>query len=450
MLESGEVVSFADAAKHVARVMHWIRARVPADVRAVAVVAALRIDVFYAFHALVELGIAIVPLHPRWTARERENVVTMLGVDLTLDDSWRHTECPAKDETIEARDIDSETALAILLTSGTSGSPKGVFLSRRAFIASAAGSTENLGWREADRWLLSMPLAHVGGLSVIVRCLIARRAVVLVPWTGDAEGLLQAIDRCRVTLVSFVPALLRRMLDTRPDPVFAPTVRAILVGGDAASSSLLDDCRRRNVPALTTYGMTETCAQIATQSPSEAPSLEAGVGRPLSHVELRIEAGEIQVRGASLMSGYVPADRSANPFTADGWFSTGDLGELDARGRLHVRGRRSALLITGGENVDPAEVERALLAAPGVREACVFGVPDERWGQIIAAAVVPRDAASFDRDRVEDALRDSLAKFKRPRALAVLDALVLNATGKVDRKATARAAQPNLTPVRAK
>lgn len=450
MLESGDVVTYAEAAKHVARVMVWIRRRAPANPSAIAVVAGLRVDVFYAFHALFELGIPVVPLHPKWTAREREDVIAMLGVDLTLDDAWRHTECPAVDDPIESSEADPEAALAIVLTSGSSGSPKGVFLSRRAFVASAAGSTANLGWQPDDRWLLSMPLAHVGGLSVIVRCLIARRAVVLVPWTGDAEALLDAVERCRVTLVSFVPALLRKMLDTRADPVFASTVRAILVGGDAASASLLDDCRRRNVPALTTYGMTETCAQIATQAPHEAPAIEAGVGRPLSHVELRIEAGEIQVRGASVMSGYVPAERWPTPFTSDGWFPTGDLGELDAEGRLHVRGRRSAMLITGGENVDPAEVERALLSAPGVREACVFGVPDERWGQIVAAAIVPRDAATFERDRVEEAVRDTLAKFKRPRVLAVLDALVLNATGKVDRKATARAAEPKLTPVRSK
>lgn len=448
VLESGDIVTFAEAARQVARIMHWIRARVPAQPRAVAVVAALRLDVFYAFHALFELGIPLVPLHPKWTARECADVIAMLGVDLTLDDSWRHTECPEVAGTILPADVAPESALAILLTSGTSGTPKGVFLSRRAFVAAGAASAANLGWYPEDRWLLSMPLAHVGGLSVIVRSLIARRAIVLVPWTGDAEALLQAIERCRVTIVSFVPTLVRKMLDARPDPVFASSVRVILVGGDAASASLLDECRRRKVPALTTYGMTETCAQIATQRPSEVPSPAAGVGRALPGLELRIEAGEIHVRGPTLMSGYVPPDRWPSPFTADGWLPTGDLGELDAEGRLHVRGRRSALIITGGENVDPAEVERALLSAPGVREACVFGIQDERWGQIVAAAVVAHDPATFERAWVEDTVRDALAKFKRPRVLAVLDALVTNATGKIDRKATADAAQPKLTPLR--
>jgi len=445
--ENGDVLTFGDVAKHVTNVMHWLRRRVPADVRAVAVVATLRVDVIIAFHALIELGIPVVPLHPRWTARERENVVQMLGVDLVLDDDWRMTAGDAEPSALEPREIDPESALAILLTSGTSGSPKGVFLSRRAFVASAAASTQNLGWTDEDRWLLSMPLAHVGGLSVVIRCLIARRAVALVPWSGDPNALAASIAHCRATIVSFVPTLLRKVLDARPDPVFPSSVRAILVGGDAAPAALLDECRARRVPALATYGMTETCAQVATQAPGEEPSVEAGVGRPLPGIELRIRSGEIEVRGPNLLSGYLPRDSFPNPFTEDGWFRTGDLGELDDRGRLHVRGRRSALIITGGENVDPLEIERVLVACSEVREACAFGVPDDHWGQVVAAAVVARDPSTFDRDQVEAAIRD-LAKFKRPRMIAVVDALVTNATGKVDRNATATAARARLEPVR--
>lgn len=449
VLESGEILTFAEVARRASQVMRWISERVTDDARPVAVVASLRVDVVVAFHALFELGRPVVPLHPRWTPRERQSVVEMLDVALVLDDEWRLDTCTdAGDATTHGSAVDPETALALLLTSGTSGTPKGVFLSRRAFVASAAASAANLGWTRDDRWLLSMPLAHVGGLSVVVRCLVARRSVVLVPWTGDAQALANAIERSHVTIISFVPTLLRKVLDARTDPVFPRSVRAVLVGGDAAPASLLDECHRRGVPALTTYGMTETCAQVATQKPGEAASADAGVGCPLPGIDVRIDGGEIQVRGPTMMSGYVPRDRWPTPFTEDDWFPTGDLGEIDAQGRLHVRGRRSAMIITGGENVDPLEVETVLLSCPGVRDACVFGVADERWGQTVAAAVVPVDGDRFEREALEQTIREKLAKFKRPRAIAIVGSLVTNATGKVDRAATSKAVTSALVPTK--
>src|SRR6185295_3394697 len=279
--------------------------------------------------------------------------------------------------------------LAALATSGSSGTPHVVLLSRRAFLAAAAASAGNLGWLPDDRWLLCLPLAHVGGLSVVTRCLLARHPVVLAEPDSGAVSLEQRLARAilggRPRLLSLVPTQLSALLQLWPKFELPNHVRVILTGGAAASASLLAACAKRGWPVLTSYGMTETCSQIATQPPSVLQEAGSGVGCVLPGVELRIVGGAIQVRGPTLFSGYLLGP--AESFDADGWFSTGDLGRWDENGQLHVLGRSDQVIISGGENVAPAEVEAALEACAGVLEACVFPVPDEHWGQLVAAAL---------------------------------------------------------------
>lgn len=441
-----ETLTYAQLAVRVRRVVDWLRAERGEPTRAVAVIAALRPETLIAFYALFEVGAPVVAIHPRATAVERSALIASVGVTRVLDETWSDLALPPPAASTGASgDIADEQPLAILFTSGTSGAPKGVVLSRRAIHVAALASAANLGSYPADRWLLCMPLGHVGGLSVVVRCLVSRKPVVLVPWSGAVVPLLDALERHAVTLISLVPAMLRRIIDEQPNYRFPPSMRAVLLGGDAASPSLLADAAARAMPVLTTYGMTEACAQVATQRPGEVCSAEAGVGRPLSGVELRFVDGEVQVRGPMLMSGYFPIGGGPSPFIDGGWFPTGDLGEIDASGRLHLRGRKSDRLITGGENVDPLEVERVLASCPGVASACVFGVPDERWGQIIAAALVPTDpGAPPALSSVAAHVAARLARFKCPSAYAICAAFELNASSKVDRKRTAAAAAGSL------
>lgn len=416
----------------------------------VAVVASLRVETVLIVYALAELGRPIVPVHPRLTAREREAVCADAGATVLFDEHWR----PEDDEelgergALPASDVGDEAPLAVLFTSGSSGSPKGVELSRRAFHAAALASAANLGWREDDRWLLCMPLAHVGGLSVVLRCLAARTTVVLSPWTGSIATLLADVNRHRVTLLSLVPTMLARVLAETEGPPFPAAVRAVLIGGDAASAALLSDARARSVPVLTTYGMTETCSQVATLAPGEVATIASGVGRPLQGTEVRIVDGEIHVRTPTLFTRYVPEERWPSPLVDGGWFPTGDLGHLDAEGRLHVTGRRSDMIITGGENVDPREVEGVLARCPGVRVACVFGVADDRWGQLVAAAIETEKDAAPSLDELAVFVKEQLAAHKRPRLVALGHAIALNATSKVDRRATAASAAGALTPLR--
>jgi o-succinylbenzoate---CoA ligase len=321
-------------------------------------------------------------------------------------------------------------------------------LPRSAILASADASARNLGWEPHDRWLACMPLCHIGGLSILTRCLLARVPVVLEP-RFDPRAVLEAIRRDEATLLSVVPTMLQALLDEDSQNLLARP-RAVLVGGAAAPDALLDECARRGVMALTTYGLTEACSQVTSQAPRDPFTREPGSGRPLPGVELQIAlpeseaqapsgaVGRIQIRGPTRMRAYFPRggpppgeplpelDRAA-------WLDTGDLGALDEEGRLHVYARRTDLIVTGGENVYPAEVERVLGAVPGVLRALVFGVPDDRWGHVVAAAIVLDPARPASDVTLADELRARLASHKRPRRICFVDALPVAPSGKLDR-----------------
>jgi O-succinylbenzoic acid--CoA ligase len=401
------------------------------------------LDTLVRLYAAFELGAAVVLCHPRWTAAERARAAAAVPGAVEVGEIAHAVGTPAWRAGPPA---DDDRALAVVFTSGSAGTPKGVVLSRAAFAASAAASARRLGWRDDDRWLLSLPPAHVGGLSIVTRCLLARRPVVLAAGVTPAEELAR-IARERVTLHSLVAAQLRRLLAAAPETAAPPSLRAVLIGGGPCPSGLLAEAVARGWPLLPTYGLSETCSQVATQPPGWLPADGGGAGPPLPGVEMRIVAGEIQIRGPMVCSGYLPEAVHATPFTADGWLRTGDLGRLDEQGRLEVIGRRDAQIVTGGENVAPEEVERALLSCPGVREALVFGVSDEAWGAVIAAAVVATAGGAPDPAALRASLASRLAAFKLPRLLTVVPALPLSPNGKPDRSRAARELAEQLEPL---
>jgi len=341
-------------------------------------------------------------------------------------------------------------ALAIVFTSGSSGEPKGVELSRRAFEAAAEASAARLGWREDDRWLLGLSFAHIGGLSIITRCLAARRPAVVVSASRfSPREVAHAIERDRVTLLSLVPTQLRQFLELAPPWKPPAHLRAVLLGGAAADPALVKAGRAHGWPLLLTYGMTETCSQIATQPPEEiAQGNTDSSAPPLPGFELRIVDDGIQVRSPTLLTAYQPPGQHADPRTPGGllggWLVTEDLGRIDARGRLEVLGRRDDVIVTGGEKVMPQEVERVLASCAGIRAVCVFGIADPVWGQLVAAAVVLEDQA-LDLAGLREAIRSRLSPHQRPRRLAILDALPLSESGKLDRRALARLSPERLT-----
>ncbi|RMG47160.1 MAG: 2-succinylbenzoate--CoA ligase [Acidobacteria bacterium] len=366
--------------------------------------------------ALIEEGITAVPLDARWTESERSAALARL----------------APPPPLEGDPHDPERPLAIVFTSGTSARPKAVVLSRRAFAAAAAASASVLGWREDDRWLLCLSPARIGGLAVLTRCLAARRPVVVSP-RFEPEGFARIVSEERITLVSLVPAMLAELL--RRLPAWRPPrhLRAVLLGGASAGEDLLDEARRRGVPVAPCYGASETCAHVTLALPGAA----AGCGPPLPGVEVAVRDGRLCVRGPVLFSGYADAGRIAGGPDAAGWWETGDVGRIDSAGCVHVTGRADETIVSGGENVSPAAVERVLRGHPAIRDALVAGVPDERWGQVVGALIVTEGPPPA-RPALDAWLRARLSGAARPRRWRVVDALPLTREGKPDRRQAAR------------
>ena len=455
LLVDGQEHGFASLAPRVERCLAFLRAQPLAQEPwpRVALLADNRLETALWLYALLELGVTAVLLHPRLVASERAALLADCRPALVLaDGGGEPLEAPGGSPVYPAPlagpggpsvhpapPAGPGGPLAILYTSGTTGRPKGAMLSRRAFVAAAQASAQNLGWQVDDRWLLCMPLAHVGGLSILTRCLIARRTVVLIGGACEPRAVAAAVQRDRVTLLSVVPTMLRRLLELTPRWTPPPHLRAVLLGGAAASAELLQEAAARGVPVLTTYGLTEACSQVTTQRYGTPPAAAQGCGEPIAGLQLRIgEDGQLQVRAPTLFDGYWPPGPQALPLTEDGFFVTGDLGQLDAQGRLHILARRTDLIVSGGENIYPVEVEQALERCPGVAAAGVVGVPDAEWGQQVVAAVVAA-ARPPSLSELRQALRDRLAAYKHPRRLVLVPALPLNATGKLDRAALARA-----------
>jgi O-succinylbenzoic acid--CoA ligase len=306
--------------------------------------------------------------------------------------------------------FDPDAIHTVIRTSGTTGAPKPVALTYANHVASATASADALGVEPGDRWLCPLPLHHVGGLNVLIRSVINRTAVVLHE-RFDADRVRATLEAGEVTLASLVPTMLARLRAAGLPG--APGLRAIALGGGPAPPGLLDWALETGIPVVPVYGMTETCSQIVAGDP----------GRPLAGVELRIAAGgEILVRGPMV----APA-----ALASDGWLHTGDLGSLDAAGRLRVLGRLKELIVTGGENVAPLEVERVLLAHPAVVDAGVAGLPDSEWGEAVTAFVVLRDPAAAA--QLRDWCRDRLEPFKVPKSFHAVERLPRSAGGKLMR-----------------
>jgi O-succinylbenzoic acid--CoA ligase len=312
---------------------------------------------------------------------------------------------------VPGTDVHDLDAVAIVVhTSGTASAPKPVELTYGNWLWSALGSAVALGLDPAERWLSALPLSHVGGLSILVRSAIYATGVVLHE-RFDADAAADEIAT-RATLVSVVPTTLARLLDAGLR--HPPRLRAALVGGAPIAPALLDRAAAAGVPTVSTYGLTEACSQVTTGGP------------PLFCTRVRIgDAREILVAGPTVAPGAL-AD--------DGWLHSGDEGALDEDGHLTVTGRAGDTIITGGENVAPAEVEAVLESHPAVAEAAVHGAPDPEWGERVVATIVLRPGESATEDELRGYCRVRLAGYKMPRVYRFSPRLPRTASGKLLRR----------------
>ena len=334
--------------------------------------------------------------------------------------------------------------VAFVLTSGSSGPPRAFGFTHRAFAASAAAVATRLGLGPDDRWGLCLSPGHIGGLSLIVRAVATGASVRLWP-SFDAGAVSRAILAGEVTHLAVVPVMLRRILARLGGRRAPESLRCVLVGGASASRALLDRAWSAGLPVATTWGMTETASQVATAPPAVARRRPGTAGRPLRGVEVRPgPGGTLQVRGPILATVVIRGPGSTPrslPTDPDGWFSTRDLGRVGADGLVWIEGRADAIIVSGGLNVSPEEVERTIEELPGVREAVVFGVPDEEWGETVAAAVEADPAAVVAAD-VDRHCRERLVRGRCPSRIVVVDALPRTLTGKAVRSRAAALLDP--------
>jgi O-succinylbenzoic acid--CoA ligase len=350
-------------------------------------------DFAIALHACLLAGAAVVPIDLRLS--DAEQAQRRATADMNADEP-RGREVP----------------VAVMHTSGTTAAPRPVVLTVGNFLASALGSAVVLGLDVEERWLCPMPLTHVGGLSIPIRSAIYGTTAVL-HGRFDTEAVLNELmdPGRRITLVSLVPTMLARLLDAgleRP-----PTLRWVLLGGGPIPPGLLSRAENAGVPVAPTYGMTEACSQIAT------------FGWALPGVEIQTQDGEVLVSGPIVSAGAV---------SADGWLHTGDLGRFDERGRLVIVGRKSDTIVSGGENVAPAEVEAVLLEHPAVADAAVHPRPDPEWGEAVVATVVLRDGLEATPEELKAHCATRLAGFKVPKAVSFTSGLPRTQSGKLLRR----------------
>ena len=327
------------------------------------------------------------------------------------------------DWTFEDRDI-----AAIMNTSATTGQFKSVPLRWGQIRAHVQASQEVLGKTEQDNWLMVLPLFHVSGLSILLRSLYNGTAVTILPKYDEAQ-VLKLIGSENINMMSLVPTILTQLEPS----IIHHNLRVILLGGEFIPMALIDACEKKSLPIYKTYGMTETFSQSVTFSVLDYPHKRDSVGKPLPGMQVRIDkpdadgVGEIHLTGPMVMTGYIDKE----PIDSD--LNTDDIGYVDEDGFVYILNRRKDLIISGGENIYPKELEDLVYTLPSVKECAVVPVPDPKWGQVPALFVAFHDGESMTADAILSFMTKSLAKYKVPKYVKILPALPRNGTGKIVR-----------------
>lgn len=371
-------------------------------------------------HAAMLAGRPFQTVRPGLPAAERQAMLDQGDPVVVADGGWleRHADGPSRPLPPPPP---PESTLSRVLTSGTTSGSRAVDLSYANHLWSASASAFNLGVDPDDLWLCCLPVDHVGGLTILIRSLLYGTGT-LVHERFEADRVADALEREGVTVASLVATQLHRLVELEA-PIERP--RVLLVGGGPVPGELLDEALGRGANVVQTYGMTETCSQVCTLTAADASRKRGSAGRALLGAEVGIDEGEIVVAGPMLAAG------SAGP---DGRLRTGDLGRIDEQGYLWVEGRRDDLIVTGGENVRPEEVEDVLRGHPAVADVAVVGRPDPEWGSAVVAVVVAAAGPAPDPAELREHCRARLAPFKVPKAFEPADRLPRTGSGKLQRR----------------
>ncbi|SET33443.1 2-succinylbenzoyl-CoA synthetase [Oceanobacillus limi] len=410
------------------------------------------IHMIIAIHALSYIGAIGVLLNTRLTTEElhyqiKDAEVSHLLTSVELLSTAERLDVPVthsfseidhmKERAINLQEeLQLEDYFTIIYTSGTTGFPKGVMHTYGNHWWSAIGSALNLGLSKEDKWLAALPMFHVGGLSIYLKSVIYGMSVLLFE-KFDEKQVHHAIMNRGVTMVSVVTVMVQRLLEELGKESYPSKFRCMLLGGGPAPRPLLEKAKEKEIPIFQSYGMTETSSQIVTLSPTDALEKLGSAGKPLVPAQLRIhqpdaeKVGEIYVKGPMVTKGYFKNKEATKKAFQEGWLATGDLGYVDEDGFLYVVDRRKDLIISGGENIYPSEVESVLAGMESIKEIGVVGKEDPTWGQIPVAFVVVSN--SVKQEEIKLYAKKRLAKYKVPKEIYFVEALPRNASNKLVR-----------------
>lgn len=389
------------------------------------------IEYIETFFACAKLGAVVVPISTRLVEAEVDHILHDSQARIVLD---REAMCDLDGAPDEPKVlVTASDALMLMYTSGTTGKPKGAVLTHQNFLWTNLNIVLSLDLIATDRTLMVLPMFHIGGWNVNTLAAIWKGATIVLEPDFDVERTFDAIEHRGVTWMMGVPSI---YLFLKEHPRFETSdfsgLRFVVCGGAPAPLSLIDAFQKRGVEFIQGYGLTEA-APNALCLPAERSRDKIGAaGRPYFYTDVRLADGEIQLRGPSIMDSYHNRpEATEDAFTSDGWLRTGDVGRQDADGYFYVVDRLKDMIITGGENVYPVEVENMLMSHPAIVEAAVVGRPDERWGESVSAVVVLREGEELTQGELIQWCRDHLAAFKCPRSVTFTDQLPRTASGKV-------------------
>jgi fatty-acyl-CoA synthase len=378
--------------------------------------------------ACEELGAALVPLNWRLAAEELQWIAADAGLKLVR-------EGPASGAVVpRAAPFEAACEAALIgYTSGTTGRPKGAMLTQAALAANDANARALFGLTPDDVVLTVLPLFHVGGLNIQTMPALRAGARVILPPRFDPDAFFDTVEQERPTLSLLVPAVMAALVrHPRWAGADLASLRAVGAGSSEVPLALIEAFHAKGVPVQQVYGMTETAPIAIAQSRDEAMAAPGSIGRAATLCEARLAPGsnEILVRGANVMTGYWRREEATREAFEGDWFRTGDVGRRDDQGRFWFTDRLKRVIISGGENIYPAELERVLAGVPGLREFAVIGQPDARWGEVPVAVIA--EGEGFDEARLHAAFEAQLARFKHPRAVLRVPELPRTALGKVE------------------
>lgn len=409
------------------------------------------------------LKVPILPIHPDTSTYELEAVLDQIKPAAVISSQDHHFPSlddynkfeltdglfsfDDKNEPLEITIDEHQKVAGYFLTSGSTGTPKIVPIKRRQILFAASSSAKNFKPGNNKYWLLCLPLNHVGGINVIYRSILYHSAVYLVASFQEEKirDLLHHKESFEVA--SMVPTMLVKLME---DSFFRVhfNFKAILLGGGPISMELINKSLTRGLPIVCSYGMTETCAQIAANPMLRSggmyiPKKSVGPVFEPNKIEIRNdnkeallynESGHIWLKGPQIFDGYLDDSINQNFFDENGWFNTGDYGHINRKGHLFIENRRTDLILTGGENVNPVEVEEVLNSFSSIKESAVVGIPDKKWGQRVTAfLVLNENNGELNKEEIEMGLKESLRSYKRPKEFVIISKIPKTETHKIKR-----------------